>query len=312
MRPVLLAAALACALSGAAGAADLDAGPFVEARLTRVEGSVTVLPAGSPGPARAAEAGTPLEEGDTIRAGLDGSAEVALDGDSLIELQPRTQVTVSSLARRDLSLSLGFGSLIAKIRHAMLAGGVMTVHTKAAVAAVRGTEFGVEEEAGFRATAAVFEEGRVAVTDADGRGEIVLEPGRECAVLRGHLPDAPHALEHFARLRTRMGALRARVAAAKTAWKPLPAARRRALRQELTRRDEERRSREEPLSRERSRGRVVKAAASRKASRPGEKAEREDRAEKRAQKAHAAEEKKASRADERREERETKSDERRR
>ena len=61
------------------------AGEEREARLTRVDGAVYVHTADqAEGEFVKAEAGMPLEDGDLVRTGSDGSAEVTLDGESEI------------------------------------------------------------------------------------------------------------------------------------------------------------------------------------------------------------------------------------
>lgn len=232
MRRALVCAVLLAAVAG--GAQTLAPGPFIDARLTRVSGAVTVAVAGADGPPATAAAGVPLDAGDVIAVGAGASAELAMDGDSVIELEPNTKLTVSSLARRECSLSIALGAIIAKVKHAMLDGGSLTVHTQTAVAAVRGTEFAVDAgEGGVLTHVAVFDEGRVSVTDPGGRGEVFLEPRHETSVMRGESPVAAHALRRFAAWRARLARLRQRVKTVGGAWKPLPASVRERLRHEL-------------------------------------------------------------------------------
>ena len=157
-----------------------------DARITMVQGQVTVFARGG-GEGVPAEEGTPLEEGDTVRTGSDGSAEVALSTNSVIDLSPDSVVTLSNLKPKQTLLDLDLGTLVAKLRWKGSPGWRLDVRTPTAVAAVRGTEFGVSVQEGGETTVGVFDEGKVAVrtTVAPSIEETMLNPHQEIRVPPG-------------------------------------------------------------------------------------------------------------------------------
>lgn len=207
-----LLAAAGAALSAPpakAGAPDEAPSASIEAQITEVHGKVTVyLHDHQDDEGIAAKEGTPLEEGDRVVTGPDGEAEIGLDADSLIALGPRSAFTLTSLERRDSRFGLSAGSLFSKIRALFKSGGGLRVETPTAVAAVRGTEFAVEqaEEGLFRA--AVFEEGSVWLSAPNGKGgKTLLAAREETFIERGTknfyaIRVAP--LAHFAGMRQQM------------------------------------------------------------------------------------------------------------
>jgi len=242
----ILAAALA-ALLAAPALAQPDAAPSApaatsyDARLTAVSGEVTVYPAdGSSDPA-AGEEGMLLDEGDRIVVSTEtgASAEVALDGTSIVTLSEGTDFTLTKLSRAEAELSLAFGSLIAKIQK--LGDDRLQVRTPGAVAAVRGTEFGVEAESGGGPShVGVFDEGKVEVSGSGGTE--TLTPNQETSVRQGERPQRPAALQRFAGRRLAMARSRERLAAVRHGWRHIPAARRRAARRRALARQRARRA----------------------------------------------------------------------
>ena len=155
-------------------------------RVTMVEGTVTIFSRGAD-EGVPAEEGMPLEEGDNVRTGADGRAELALSSDSVIALGPASIITLSDLEPKQTLLNLDLGTLVAKLRWKATPGRRMDVMTPTAVAAVRGTEFGVTVQEGGETSVGVFDEGRVAVrTTADSAvEETMLEPRQEVRVPMG-------------------------------------------------------------------------------------------------------------------------------
>ena len=181
-----------------------------------------------------AEDGTPLDEGDLVRTGTDGSAEVALDTSSLVQLSADTDFVVSSLDPSDAELHLGIGSLVAKLKH-LGDGEQLRVTTPNAVAAVRGTELAVSQDEDDRpTTVGVFDEGLVSVTSAGSGQEVLLEPRQETSVRTGQAPVAARPLRDLVRLRVRVENARRRVQAL-AAMRRLSQSRRQALRRILRR-----------------------------------------------------------------------------
>ncbi|MBI5241872.1 MAG: FecR domain-containing protein [Elusimicrobia bacterium] len=157
-----------------------------DARITLAEGEASVIEKDS-GQAMAAVEGMPLEEGDVVRTGRDGKAELALSPESVIVLGPNSSLTLSDLDPKRTALGLGLGSLLAKLRWAGSPGRRLDVITPAAVAAVRGTEFGLSVMESGETTVGVFDEGKVAVRakDAPSVEETMLSPRQEVHVSRG-------------------------------------------------------------------------------------------------------------------------------
>ena len=219
----LSALALLAASAFAQGAPDAS----YDARLTAVAGEVAVYSASDPSEPAQAESGMFLEEGDRVVVSSGSSAELSFDGKSLIDLNENADFTLTSLSRARAELSLAFGSLIAKIQK--LGDDNLEVRTPAAVAAVRGTEFGVEAgSGGADAHVGVFDEGRVEVTGQAGMQ--VLTPNQETSVRRGGAPEAPHPLRRFLARRAAMRAALRRLAFVRAHWRRVSAARRRAMR----------------------------------------------------------------------------------
>lgn len=231
---MILATALAALLVLPAAAQDAAAPASSEgkwdARVTAVSGDVTVIPADG-GEESAAEADMPLEEGDRVVTGDDGEAELSLDGGSLVTVHARSDFKLEKTDKSGTSFSLAFGSLLAKIQK--LGSQSLQVRTPTAVAAVRGTEFGVEVEGGD-SHVGVFDEGRVEVSGSGGKE--VLTPNQETSVRGGQAPLKAAPLKRFAARRAGMKAMLGRLQAVRRNWKAMkPAARRAARRQALER-----------------------------------------------------------------------------
>jgi hypothetical protein len=208
-----------------------------DARLAGVSGDVTVIAADG-SPEVSGEAGMPLEEGDRVVVAEGGSAEVALDGGSLIALRENSDLKLEKTAKADSSFFLTAGSLLAKIQK--LGTQRLSVHTPTAVAAVRGTEFGVEVE-GDASHVGVFDEGKVEVTAPAGGTPELLISNQETSVKKGQAPAHAEQLQRFIARRAQMRGQRSRLAAIKAKWKVLPPAQRRQMRQQAMERMREHR-----------------------------------------------------------------------
>ena len=233
-RIFIFTALLAGAWSGSAVQAAEPAEGEYEARLTEVKGEVTVFtaeePDGVPG-----DKDMPLVAGDRVRTASDANAEVTLSGEHCVCLRADSEFTVTSLKRGGCVLTLALGSLLAKVQ--ALAGGDFRVATPAAVAAVRGTEFGVEVAAEHpdQTCVGVFDEGKVAVSGQMGQPEL-LKANQETSVLRGGRPMAAYQLRRFVRHRQFMRAFRNRVQAVRKNWRALGLQQRSARRREMLQR----------------------------------------------------------------------------
>lgn len=200
-----------------------------DARLAGVSGDVTVIAADG-SPEASGDANMPLEEGDRVVVGEGGSAEVALDGGSLIVVRENSDFKLEKTAKADSSFFLSAGSLLAKIQK--LGTQRLRVRTPTAVAAVRGTEFGVEVE-GDDSHVGVFDEGKVEVTgDAGGPPELLIS-NQETSVKKGAAPAHASQLQRFMAHRGQMRGQHRRLVAIKAKWKALPPAQRQEMRKKM-------------------------------------------------------------------------------
>jgi hypothetical protein len=89
--------------------------------------------------------GLPLEPGDHIRTGEDGTVELVMSDNALWIVQPKTDVVVEHTEVNAGHLDLADGRLIGKVDSQRTAGTVQDweFDTPAAVVAIRGTEFGL-------------------------------------------------------------------------------------------------------------------------------------------------------------------------
>ncbi|MBI4060111.1 MAG: FecR domain-containing protein [Elusimicrobia bacterium] len=197
-----------------------------DARLAGVSGDVTVVSADG-SPEASGEADMPLEEGDRVVVAEGGSAEVSLDGSSLITVRERSDFKIEKTAAGDSSFFLSAGSILAKIQK--LGARRLRVRTPSAVAAVRGTEFGVEVD-GEESHVGVFDEGKVEVTGESGGEPELLISNQETSVRRGGPPAHAAQLRRFMARRAQMRAHGRRIAVIKAKWRALPPALRRETR----------------------------------------------------------------------------------
>jgi hypothetical protein len=208
-----------------------------DARLGAVSGDVTVHAADG-SPEVSGEDGMPLEEGDRVVVAEGGSAEVALDGGSLITVRENSDFKIEKTSKGDSSFFLSVGSLLAKIQK--LGTQRMRVRTPTAVAAVRGTEFGVDVD-GESSHIGVFDEGKVEVTGEAGGPPEVLITNQETSVRKGGAPVHAIQLQRFMAHRALMRGHGRRIAAIKGKWKALPPDQRREMRKKFIERMRENR-----------------------------------------------------------------------
>lgn len=243
MRNIVSAAILNVLLcAGLRAQAPAPASENWDARLTEVKGEVVVVTASEPGGVPGDKA-MPLEEGDRITTGPDGSADVALDAGSLIHLAADSDFTLTDLKRSQSSFGLNAGTFLAKIQK-LLSAQSMVVKTPTAVAAVRGTEFGVEidPKSPDETHVGVFDEGKVEVRGQSGAPETIIG-GQETKVVKGQAPLHAYQLQRLMRHRAFMrAAMKQRIGRLKKSWKGLPPRERRELRQKIMLRMRERRA----------------------------------------------------------------------
>jgi hypothetical protein len=208
-----------------------------DARMTSATGDVTVLAADG-SPEVSGEAGMPLEEGDRVVVAEGGSAEVSLDGGSLLTVRENSDLKLEKTSKGESSFYLAAGFLLAKIQK--LGEQRLRVRTPTAVAAVRGTEFGVEVE-GEDSHVGVFDEGKVEVTGPAGGTPELLISNQETSVRKGQAPERAAQLKRFMSHRGQMRGQRRRLAAIKAKWKALPPAQRQDMRRKMMERMREHR-----------------------------------------------------------------------
>jgi len=231
LRSRMAVAAVALSLAFVAAPARAhDADVTRDVRITAVSGGAVTLYDSEHPDGVAAEPDVPLEQGDRIVTGDDSTAELAFDGgSSVVTINANSDFTLQDAQRASTVLGLASGSLLAKIEK-LLEGESLQVQAPAAVAAVRGTEFGVEAEDGAQSHVGVFDEGRVEVSGESGPPQI-LQPNQETTIVRGAPAQPPRALQRFLARRAFMRkVMRARVLRLARGWKRLSPAQRRAIR----------------------------------------------------------------------------------
>lgn len=208
-----------------------------DARITAASGDVTVLAADG-SPEVSGEAGMPLEEGDRVVTGEGSSADIALDGGSLIAVREKSDFKIEKAAKTESSFFLAAGAILAKIQK--LGTQRLKVRTSTAVAAVRGTEFGVEVD-GDDSHIGVFDEGKVEVTGPQGGTPELLISNQETSVRKGAAPAHAAQLQRFMAHRSLMRGQGRRLAGIKAKWKAMPPAARQDMRKQMMERMRERR-----------------------------------------------------------------------
>jgi hypothetical protein len=195
-----------------------------EARLTNVSGKVYLRAKGLDSNQWVeAEKDTPLEEGDTIRTGENSSAEVTVDGDSVVLLNSNTAMETNMLQSAITRFSLAWGSLTAKIRKIRESNERVYFKTPVAVAAVRGTELAVSYDENNQeegAVVGVFDEGQVAV-ESEGHDDVIINQNEETEVKKDAAPTAPRPLEKLLVNRPNIVHVRERIVFLKPNWQPV-------------------------------------------------------------------------------------------
>lgn len=222
-----------------------------EARVTGLKGEVYIFPiddasdSGYP-----AEINSPIERGDRIETRARSSVEIALEEDSVMELGSNTVFTVDALEKEESVFALSLGSMVAKFKLFVRRHRGYRILTPTAVAAVRGTEFGLEVREDGRTTIGVYDEGEVGVTTTDGSvEETLLRPQEEVVVRTGKLDIEEkdgrrmlrrRKLKTLKRRHKRIKYLRARRAHLRKAWKAQSRTRRKEIRRRMVRKHRER------------------------------------------------------------------------
>jgi len=220
-----------------------------DARVKKISGDVRVKEADSEEWA-ALEGGMPLSSGDSIKT-ADGTAEVYLDDKGVITVGRNSELEFSALTKTESVFSLAFGNIAAKIQHFLDEKLKMQVRTPSAVCAVRGTEFAVEySQLGKDTGVAVFDEGRLAVSPLDEKGEpqseYILEKNTELSFTRAQKRFRAVQLSRMARYRTPIAGMRKRILVLRKTWKPVDGVRKAAIREKIFKRNVIRRELDNP------------------------------------------------------------------
>ena len=153
------------------------------------------------------EVGMPLYEGDTVATKLDSFVEVVFDSATLVRVDSDSQLKLSELKRNEniarTIFDLVKGRIVAIVDHLKNPESAFEVHTKMAVAAVKGTELAVEE-----GSLGVYE-GSVAWSNADGTKKVQVEFGNESSVTApGAAPSVPSELKNLLQVKTQLNGMR--------------------------------------------------------------------------------------------------------
>lgn len=178
---------------------------------------------------------TPLFAGDAVRVPAKSRVEVITKDGDLTELQENTEVVFGETRPLSFQLKLILGSILAKVSPQPRKR--FQVHTPVAVAAVRGTEFGVAVDESGNSEVGVTA-GEVAARRTEGAEasteEIILRQNEGAVVEHGrpvrHLRQLPPVLK---RRMVRMAVLRERFPGLRGRWKDLTPQERRNIRRSL-------------------------------------------------------------------------------
>jgi hypothetical protein len=144
----------------------------------------------------------PLEQGDHLKTGARGFAEILVDDGSQIRLGENSEITFSELSADSqtksitASVYLWFGRMLCNITRFAHARSKFELQTPTVVAGVRGTDFAVEVLDAKQSEVGVFD-GEVAVAGLDRQkkplreSEVVLGKGYQSSVFKNKPPSPP-------------------------------------------------------------------------------------------------------------------------
>jgi len=161
--------------------------------LTIITGPVFVRHA--PGDFGPADDGSVLGPGDTVKTGPGSRAVLTYFEGSTVEIEPDSQVEITTAhANPDGStvvvMQQDLGTTWHVVQHLISGGSKYEVHTTAATASVRGTQFtvGVDPDG---TTTETTTEGVVGNSDAQGNSTVLTPPGLQTTTHRGETPTPP-------------------------------------------------------------------------------------------------------------------------
>jgi hypothetical protein len=181
------------------------AGDDLQATLTDFEGDVSYQRAHDK-EWFSVETGMPLESGDMIRTGADGSAEILIDDGSLLSLEGNAKIELSGLYVDSTSkkiktkIYLAIGRLFSNITSMMHKESRFDIQTPTAIVGIRGTDFVVELADAEETDVGVFA-GSVYVNSVDDSGniikedEVIVTDGMQTTVRKRKKPLLPFAMK---------------------------------------------------------------------------------------------------------------------
>jgi hypothetical protein len=166
----------------------------LQARVTRLKGTVYLHLEGRPDDEFIkAELNAPLESGDMVRTGTDGSAELTVDGHTVVQVSPNSDFVVDSLDPEETVFHVGVGK-ISVMTDTLPPDRHMEFETPLAVAVAGASQFGISYEEGTGSSFAVFGGAPISVR-SNGGSEVVLGPNEGMNVPPGGNPAPPNKLK---------------------------------------------------------------------------------------------------------------------
>jgi hypothetical protein len=140
-------------------------------RIERISGNVKVISAEGEEKDLKNNYQYPLESGDIIKTGYDGSAMIYIDNIAAMKLDRNSEFEITDNSNEPV-FSLNFGSLISKVEKFVKKKIQFKIKTIQAVCAIRGTEFAVEHsKLSGESIFAVFDEGELSIFPIDAEDD---------------------------------------------------------------------------------------------------------------------------------------------
>ncbi|HPI03042.1 MAG TPA: FecR family protein [Candidatus Goldiibacteriota bacterium] len=138
----------------------------------------------------------PIYEGASLKTLSDSYIEITFDNATMVRLESNTSLTLNELKRENSAktvFNLLKGRMLAVVDKLRGTDSTFEIHTKMAVAAVKGTELAVE--AGDNGSFLGVNEGVVEFFSSGNKEKVLVEKGKESKLKTGSSrPDAPSAL----------------------------------------------------------------------------------------------------------------------
>lgn len=159
MKSLIQVCSTLCLLLQPATAADIIA------RIVRIEGSLTIMKAGST-EWRDAKPSMPLCIGDQLYTREESFAEIRYIAGTILRMDERTKITLEVSSEKIVKTRGGVGDVWINMKKLMSRGGEFQVSTPTAVAAIRGTVFRMNTAVDSTSRVSVYD-GKVAVNLSD-------------------------------------------------------------------------------------------------------------------------------------------------